>query len=855
MKKFDFKKILPHVVAVVLFLIASLIFTKPVLEGKELAQHDIQQWKAMAQQSFEYKKTHEHFPRWTNSMFCGMPGYQIAMDQKSYWPVTPLYFSSAVTLGLPAPTYFLFLCCLGFYLLCIVLGVNPWLSIMGGFAYGFCTFDPIILTAGHNTEILSIAYAPTVLAGIALIFKKKYWLGGGLFTLFLTCMITQNHQQILYYTIIMSLIMALFFSIKTIKEKNFKHLLYSGGLCIVGAALALMTNAFGLFPVNEYSKESIRGGSQLTDKDGKGADNKTKGGLDKDYAFAWSYGKTELLTLMVPNAVGGGGATQFKDDPKFIEVLQQDQTLPNDAKQQIAQSSSPYWGAQSQGTSGPVYLGAIICLLALMGFIVSKNEHRWWLLAVTIFGVILAVGKNLEGINYFLFDHLPLYKKFRVPTVALVIPQLSVALMATLFANDFLFKTPKEELKKVFKNCLYVTGGVLAVLIGFYFMADYMSDETLELKKYIINQMQGERTFATQYLAALAKDRQAVYLSDMMRSIGFIIAGFAILFLYSRNIIKPIVASILLLVFSSIDLLSVDTRYLHEDNFVDPSDYESVYTDSHADVQLSKDTSYYRVLNLAFKSGNGYAFDIGNSFNDALASYKHNTIGGYHPAKLGLYNDLKDHKIIPQIQNWLQNQMAKDSFRVLNMLNMKYVIVPDQKNQAQNVVIQNPFAYGPCWLVKDIKMVSTADEEMNLLDSIDPATTAIVNNEFKNDITAQPQYDSTAYIKLVKNDNDEILYDFNAATPQFAVFSEMYYKAGWKAFIDGKEQAICKTDYALRALAIPAGKHKIEFKFAPAIMDSCEKIANIGGLLAVLFILFCFFMEWKTSKKNQTATV
>ena len=852
MKKIDFKKMLPHLVAVVLFLVASLVFTKPVLEGKELQQHDTQQWKAMAQQSFEFKKTHGYLPNWTNSMFCGMPAYQIAMEQRTYWNISPSYFSSALTLGLPAPTYFLFLCCLGFYFLCVVMGVNPWLGIMGGFAYGYCTFDPIILAAGHNTQILSIAYAPAVLAGVAMIFQKKYWLGGGLFTILLTCMVAQNHQQILYYTILMSVIMVVFFSFKAIKEKNIKHLAFCGILCVTGAALALMANAFALFPINEYSKESMRGGSQLTTKDNKDPGNKTKGGLDKDYAFAWSYGKTELLTLMVPNAVGGGGATPFKDEPKFIEVLQEDQSIPNDFKQELAQSSSPYWGAQSQGTSGPVYLGALICLLALMGFIISKNENRWWLLAITVFGIILATGKNLAGINYFLFDYLPMYKKFRVPTVALVMPQLSVALMATFFANDFLFNTPKEELKKLFKNCLYVGGGVLLVMTGFYFMADYMSDESLELKKNIIAKMQGDRTLATKFFTALAQDRRAIYSSDMFRSIGFMLAGLAILFLYSRNTIKAMVAAILLTIIASIDLLSIDTRYLHEENFVEPADYEGAYADSQADVQIKKDTGYYRVLNLAFRSGNGFAFDIGNSFNDALASYKHNTIGGYHPAKLGVYNDLKDHKIIPQIQNWLQNQMAKDSFRVLNMLNMRYVIVPDQKNPAQTMAIQNPFAFGPCWLVKDIKMVNTADEEMNLLDSIDPAVTAIVNNEFKSSITSSPRFDSAAYIKLIKNDNDEIHYDFNAATPQYAVFSEMYYKAGWKAFIDGKEQPICKTDYALRGLSVPAGKHKVDFKFESKVLSDSEKAANIGNLLAVLFALFCFFMAWKLNRKKQS---
>ncbi|HQW93801.1 MAG TPA: hypothetical protein PKY28_11910, partial [Ferruginibacter sp.] len=675
MKQINFKQALPHLVAVVVFLLLSVMLNKPALQGKVVQQSDVIQWKAMAQQSFEYKEKYGHFPKWTNSMMGGMPAYQIALG-----PKTPVHFhlehvQKILTLGFPKPVFYLFIAALCFYLLCIVIGVNPWISILGGIAYAYCSYNPVLIAGGHDTKMLSMAYAPAVLAGLQLIFKQKYWIGSAVLLTSGILLLSQHHQQIVYYTLLMAVFMAVPFIIKSIREKAVKHLLLSGLISIGIGAVILGTMAMTYWPTYEFSKETMRGGrSELTQKETK---NATKGGLDKDYAFMWSYGKAETMTLLVPNAFGGSSAEGLGENSKAIEVLQENaQTLPEGFPQQIAQSSPMYWG-ELLSTQGTVYLGAMICLLFLFGAFLSKSEHRWWLVALTVFGIVLAWGKNFEAVNYFLFDHMPFYKKFRAPSMSLVIPQLTVPLLAVIFLQEFLFKTDKEKLQQLIKKCLYITGGIAAVLGIFYFMADFTNGATADLRKNINDALQGKGTeFNRSYFNALKSDRQAFYLSDMWRSLGFMFVTIATLYLFAKNKIKPAVVYSVLIIFCIIDLFGVSKRYLKEENFVEADELESSYVDTRADLQLKTDTGYYRVLNLAVAGQNGYQVDVSNSFNSALASYKHNTIGGYSPAKLGLYQDLIERQIYKNIQGWGTNPMAKDSFPVLNMLNMKYAIVP-----------------------------------------------------------------------------------------------------------------------------------------------------------------------------------
>ncbi|MBL0200426.1 MAG: YfhO family protein [Chitinophagaceae bacterium] len=848
MKQINFKQVLPHLVAVVIFLALSIVLNKPALEGKVVQQNDVIQWRAMAQQSFEFKEKHGHFPKWTNSMMSGMPTFQIALGPKDPVNIHLEHIQKILTLGFPKPVFYLFIAALCFYLLCIVIGVNPWISILGGVAYAYCSYNPVLIAGGHDTKLMSMAYAPAVLAGLQLIFKYKYWIGTAVLLTSGVLLLSQNHQQIVYYTLLMAVFMPIPFIIKCIREKAIKHLVISGIISIGLGAVILGTMAFTYWPTYEFSKETMRGGrSELTQKETK---NATKDGLDKDYAFQWSYGKAETMTLLVPNAFGGSSSEGLGENSKAIEVLQENaQTLPQGYAQQIAQSSPMYWG-ELLSTQGTVYLGAIVCLLFLFGAFFSKSEHRWWLVAITIFGIVLSWGKNLEAVNYFLFDHLPFYKKFRAPSMALVIPQLSAALLAVIFLNEFV-KTEKEKLWPLFKKCLYVAGGTVAVIGLFYFFSDFSNTATDELRKGINDGLQGKGgDFTRSYFNALKADRQAFYLGDMWRTIGFIVVLVAAMFLYAKNWIKPAVVYAALILFCIIDLFGVSKRYLKEENFVDATDIENSYADTQADIQLKTDTGYYRIIDLAFPNGNGYGVDVGNSFNSALASYKHNTSGGYSPAKLGLYQDLIERQIYKNIQGWGANPMAKDSFPVLNMLNMKYVIVPDQRDQKQTQAVRNPFAMGNCWLVKEVKFVKNADEEMKALDSFDPAAVAFVDERFKAAIPFSPVYDSTATIRLIENSNDEIKYEFNAAGNQFAVFSEIYYPHGWEAYIDGKKTPYVKTNYALRGLAIPAGKHSVEFIFDPASVRIGETVGRYMHLFSVLLVLLCLFMAWKNRNKS-----
>lgn len=853
MKQINFRKILPHLVAVVIFLLLSIFMTKPALEGRVIQQHDVIQWKAMAQQSFEYKTKHGHFPRWSNSMFSGMPGYQIAMDAKSPSVINLSPLSKLVTLGLPKPVYYLFLASLCFYFLALTMGVNPWLGILGAIAYGYCSYNPVLITAGHDTKLMSMAFAPAVLAGIQLIFRKRYWLGSLLLLAFGYLMLAENHQQIVYYTFLIAVFMTVPFIIKCIKEKNIGHLLISGGICAVLGLLMLGTVALGYSGAYEVTQETMRGGrSELTQKD-KDKKFETKGGLDKDYAFQWSYGKAETMTLLVPNAAGGSSAEGLPEDSKAVEVLQENMnTLPNGFAQQVAQSSPMYWG-ELYNTSGTVYIGAIVCLLFLLGAFFARSEHRWWLIAISLFGIILAWGKSFEAVNFFLFDHMPFYKKFRAPSMSLVIPQLTAPLLGIIFLDEFTKLADKEKMTQLMKKCLYVTGAVLIVMVGFYFMSDFTNEATNELKKNINAALQGQGSdFTRSYFSGLKADRQAFYLKDMWRSVGFIIAAIAVLFLYSRKLIKPAVLYGALILLCTIDLLGVSKRYLKDENFVEPVDYDSYFADHAADLQIKKDTGYFRILNLAFPGNNGFTVSVGNAFEDAMASYKHNNIGGYSPAKLGLYQDIRVNQLYKNVEAWGANPSAKDSFPVLNMLNMKYVIVPDRRNPAQTEAVINPYAMGNCWLVKEVKFVKNADEEMAALDHFDPAQTAFVDQRFKSSLPFMPVYDSSASIKMLENTNDNIRYEFNAASNQFAVFSEVYYPHGWTVYIDGKPATYCRTDYVLRGMAIPAGKHSIEFKFDPEFVRKGEAIQKWSQILSLLLILFCIFMIWKTGKNKQT---
>jgi hypothetical protein len=833
--KFDFKKLMPHAIAVVIFVVVAIAYCKPALEGQILNAHDNIGWKGMAQQSFEKKEQYGQFPKWTNSMFGGMPTYQIALEGTH--KISFHYASYILTLGLPKPINFFFLACITFYLLALVLGINPWVGIMGALSYAYSTYDPVIIGAGHDTKMLAIGYAPLVVAGLLLLFQKKWWLGSAALAAGLTLQLGTSHLQIVYYTILIAGALTVGFFIDSFRKKELAAAAKATVLAAIIGIITLCTNSIGTLTTWEYAKESMRGGvSELKETTDK---NTTSGGLDKDYAFKYSVGIAETFTLFVPGIYGGSnGGNEYKTS-KFADEMQS-VGYPEDQALQYANGIS-YWG-QQQPTSGPVYFGAVVMLLFLFAMFFESGWLKWSLFAAGFFGIVLAWGKNLEAVNYFLFDYLPLYKKFRAPSMGLVMPQLCFVIVAVVAVNNLLFgNNSTEKIKKAFKQTAIAAAAVIAILGFLYVSFDYVSPSDVRLKENMAGAMlqqatqQGQQItadvqqraeqFAKGFTSAIQQDRKGLFAGDLIRSLLFIVLALVVLWLAGNKKLKPLPVMLSLLALSAIDLLVVGKRYLNDSNFVDPSEFESAFAMTDANRMIKQDTGYYRVLNTTV-----------DFTNESITAYHHNSIGGYHPAKLQIYQDL------------IENQIAKNNMQVLNMLNTKYFIVQNPQT-GQPIAQMNPAAFGPAWFVKGIKYVANGKEEMKALDSTNLRDTAVVQTKFKSFI-AEPVADSTASIRLIENRNDIIHYESSAASNQFAVFSEIYYTAGWSAFIDGKKAEIVKTNYALRGLAVPAGKHKIEFRFEPKSYELGDTLNLISSILVYLIVLGGLFMTWKTSKQS-----
>jgi hypothetical protein len=830
--KLDFKKILPHVIAVAVFLIVAVVFCKPAIEGKVVYQHDLQGWRGMVQQSEEFKATYGHYPLWTNSLFSGMPAYQIAMDATH--SLSMGHLEKLISLGLPQPINFFFLACICFYFLCIVLRINPWIGILGALAYAYSTYDPVIIMVGHVTKMASMAYAPAVLGAFLLILQKKYWTGSALLLLFSFLMISQNHVQIVFYTLLIALAIAIAYAVKAIKEKETLHLFKSAALALTAGLIGLAASAITLMPTSEYVKETMRGGrSELTDSTNLG--NKTKGGLDKDYAFNWSYGIDETLTLLVPGIYGGSSGGELTENSAVAKTLL-DQGVPEDNAVQIARSLPTYWGPQPN-TSGPVYLGAIICFLFIFGLVYLTSWHKWWIASITLIALMLAWGSNFKIFNYFLFDYLPVYNKFRAPTMALVIPQLTAALMAALVLQKFFFGgDAKELLFKKLKLSVYITAGILALTTLLYFSFNYSNQNDTRIKENFANNMlQGQQPspqlqaqandFGQSIVRALAEDRKGMFGSDLLRTILFIAAAMVVLGLFAKNKINATAALVVLIALSVFDLLPVGKRYLNENNFVEKTNIEDEFAITDADRLIKQDPDH----------NNFRIYNSDDPYNNAKPSYHHNSIGGYNPAKLAIYQDL------------IERQLSKGNMRVFDMLNTKYFVVQDPST-GKSAAQQNPGAMGNCWLVKNIQFVNNADEEMKALDNFNPKDTAVIDKRYQAKVKGTPQFDSTASIKLLANINDTVRYAFNAASPQFAVFSEIYYDKGWNVYVDGNPSDYVRVNYVLRGMSLPAGNHNIEFRFEPESYKKGNSIALWATIIGILALLAALVMDIKNKK-------
>ena len=826
MKTFSWKKLIPHIAAVVLFVLVAVIYCQPSLEGKVVGGFDITQWKAMVQQMQHYKDIHGHFPLWNNSMFSGMPGFPVALEGHN--PVNLSILQQLSILFLPKPISFFFLLCISMYFLGLVLRINPWVSILAALAYAYASFSAVLVIAGHETEIQAMGYIPFLLGSLLLLYEGKYIWGTALTAVFTQLLIAMNHLQISYYFVIIAGFMTISYLIQWIKNKQYKHLIIVGALIVVAAGAGVMTNATALLTTYDYSKETMRNGGLTLDASNHKAE-KSKG-LPLDYAFAYSYGPAETFTFVVPN-IYGGSSIPLSQDGKFSETLGEKQ-LPQQLSQSIYSAVSAYWGDQPQ-TAGPVYLGAVMTFLFIFGIFYVRSKHKWWLLAVTVLAILMAWGKYFPSFNTFLFDHLPLYSKFRAPTMSLVIPQLTFPIMAMLCLQQLFYGSDdKAFIFKQFKKSLIATGVLVVLLVGMYASLSYRSENDTRLEAQLTQMAKGDASLGRSIISAAASERQSLFGQDLLRSIIFIVLAIALVFLYIKGRVKVVVAlaGLGLLVF--IDLITVDNRYLNHDSFHDVDEANAAFNPSPANQQISRDTSYYRVLNLA----------AGDTWSDAITSYFHNSVGGYSAAKLAIYQDLLNFQFNKEPMN----------IQVLDMLNTKYIIVADRQNNQVNAE-QNPGALGPCWFVKAIQYVDGPAAAMQALDHFNARDTAIVESEFKNDIPSTIQHDSTGFIRLINNDNDLITYESTSSSSEFAVFSEIYYNRGWKAYIDDKETPIVKTNYLLRGLAIPAGKHQIRFEFKPAAYYTGEKLSLAGSSLIVLLLLGAIFLEYRSSAKKKTA--
>jgi hypothetical protein len=827
MKNISWKKILPHVIAVGVFLIVAVFYCKPALQGKVLQQSDVQQWKGIAESSFKYKETHGHFPLWVNSSFGGMPGYQIAMDSSN--PISPAYLHSLFTLFLPAPISFFFLLCISFYFLTQVLKIDYRIGILAAIAYAYTSFTPVIVSVGHVTQVQTMGYVPAMLGAILLVFQKKYWGGAALSSVFASLLIAMNHLQITYYFLLVAAFAFVAYLINWIKNKEYKHILITCCILAFAAIAGVATNMVTIATTYDYAKATMRGGSAVLDTSKNGT--KQSSGLPIDYAFGWSYGQAETFSLLVPNIYGGSSDHSELGTDSHLAKEAINKGISDDQATELAAHFPTYWG-QQPFTSGPVYLGAVICFLFIFGMIYLKGFNKWWIAAICFLAILMAWGKNFMGFNTFLFNYLPMYNKFRAPTMSLFIPQLLFPLLAALTLQHFIF----HEKNKVFaQQKLKVSGyamlGVFIIVGMFYMSFDYKGEEDSRITSMFTQITQGNSDAANSFYNALKQDRQSLFGSDLLRSVFFAGAAFLLLWLFVKNKIRASYVIIGLLLLSSIDLIAVGRRYLNSDAFTDPETIdENYFKPSPANAEIMKDTGYYRVFNLT----------PGDPFADASTSYFHNSIGGYSPAKLSITEDL------------LNFQLRKQPFniKVLDMLNTKYFIVPGP--QRQQVAQQNPDALGPCWFVKVIEYKKAPAEVMKTLDNLNPKDTAVVDEASKSKISFTPVADSTGSIRLIKNDNDIITYQSSSKTNQFAVFSEIFYDRGWKAYIDNKEAPIIQTNYVLRGLAIPAGTHNIRFEFKPASYYQSSKFAIAGSVLIWLAIIAAFLYAYK-KKKTLTA--
>lgn len=814
---FKNKQFLGIIFAIIAFAAITLIYFTPILEGKRIKQHDIEMYKGMSQEINQFREETGEQSLWTNSMFGGMPAWNIGVQQNSNLMT---YIQKIIGLGFPSPIMSVFISMLGFFILLLVLDCKIWISFIGALAYGFTSYLFIVMGAGHNSKAVAMAYMAPVIAGIILTYKGKYLWGAVLTAIALALEIRAGHIQITYYLFMIVLIFVIAEFIETIKNKKYPEFFKASGILVCAAILAILTSTTTLYANYEFGKETMRGKPVLTENTG----NQTRG-LDRDYVTQWSYGIGETWSLMIPNVKGGASAYIGNDNPALENA---DPRL----RSMIAQNNA-YWGDQP-GTSGPVYVGAIVCFFFVLGLFVVKGKIKWVLLIATILSILLSWGKNFMGFTDFFLDYFPMYNKFRAVSMTLVIAEVCMPILAFLALAEVM-KNP-ECLKKN-KIYLYISFGLTAGLcLLFYIIPDVFFNFLSQGESAQFAQLGAGKdgaiyqTFANE----LEKVRMSIFKSDAIRSFLFITVAAVILLINVNGKLKNNAMFVMLAALVVLDMFPINKRYLNNDNFIDSRRFEKPFVMSEIDKQILQDNSLnYRVMDLTK-----------NTFNDASTSYFHKSIGGYHGAKLRRYQDIINHYLGG-------NSVGNDGFwNVLNMLNTKYLIYPQGNKPVANI---NPDAFGNAWIVSDIKWVTTPNEEIAAIENTDVKTTAIVNDEFRNVIGDFNPSSVSGTIKLDSYKPNELIYSFNSSKDELVVFSEIWTNKGWTLWIDGKESPLIRADYILRAAVIPAGNHEIMMRYEPKIWKVGNTIQFISSLILILGLIAAIVVTYR--KSNCTKSV
>lgn len=839
-----FKRILPNLIAIVAFLLLSAVFAAPALKGDRIAPHDTISFLYMSKEARDHYQQTGEAPGWANNNFGGMPMIMTYQPTNSNWMGT---ISGMLQMqpdsGLVNPVGYLFICMLGAFVMLRAFKISTLVAGMGAVAYAFTSYIPILIGAGHITKVIDLAFLPAAIGATLLIFRGQYIKGGICYLLFMSFFLSAWHLQIIYYSLFIFVAIGIYFFIKYLKEG--KVIVFAKALgTITVATIAIFLSIYsGVVGTNSYAKYSIRGGtSELTiNKDSK-QQQEDKGGLSKDYAFSWSNGIGETFCAIVPNLYGGASGTDIGENSNFGEALAELGAPANQIAQYTA--NAPTYSGPQPFLSGPIYFGAIVCFLAILGLFVIKSKFKWLLFGLGLFFAAISWGKNFDVLNYFLFDTLPLFNKFRSPNMALSLTAITFFALAFwgLYELERLAKQDRAKVFLQFKNAAYTSLGlVLLIILGSQFMMDHkaIADEQLA---------QSFGQHATKLLSALRADRAAMALKDGLRSLVFIAIAVGILWAFLKEKIAAQVAIILVGLASIIDIWGVGKRYLKEEQYLDEFTIEQQYftpTPAVAQVMKDKDPNF-RVLDLSI-----------NFTNDAKTSYFVKTVGGYHPAKLRSYQDL------------LETQVSKLNHSVLNMLNTKYIITQAQQGTPSQLV-PNQEALGNAWFVSNLKFTKTADETILAMDApaisqpkidtlatgFNPAMEAIVRDNYQSKIeTATFQKDANAAIKLITYAPDALSYESNNASEGFAVFSEIYYPENWIATIDGKETEIYPVNYVLRGIKIPAGKHKIDFKYEDPKIKSGYTVQHAGSAAIVILILASIGVLLMNRKKGTTVEV